>query len=262
MSWTVSDCEISSRSLSSLQVGVQALIFNLTSPLLLQICYSVLCGGARARCPALSRSASVTMATAMDQTVEPTWLPKGNCSSQAVSVCVASHTSDDADVGTLVRNLHVFGGKPVLCSICKTACSVHMKNIHKSSSLYYFTWQKEISRHLVVKSEHFIRIFTFLRAATSYFFTTSFHFCDVTKLRLSSGLTRLGFGKCLGSSCNTGSCSHKYSWKLFQHLITNVWFSHHKTQLEMTLTSCWNLSCGVMLTNVETASRTVVSGSC
>lgn len=89
----------------------QALIFNLTSLLLLQICYSVLCGGARARCPMLGRSASVTMATAMAQTVEPTWLPKGNCSSQAASVCVASQTSDEL---MLARSTVTFtsSGKP------------------------------------------------------------------------------------------------------------------------------------------------------
>lgn len=76
------------------------LFFNLISLLLLQICYCVLHSSARAGSPALSRSASVTIATAMDKTVESTWLPKGNCSSQAVSACVASHMSDKPNVLT------------------------------------------------------------------------------------------------------------------------------------------------------------------
>lgn len=77
--------------------------------LLLQICCNVLRRSARARCPTLSRSASVTIATAMDQTVESTWLPKGNCSSQAASVCVASHMSDNHNILAVAYNPPVFG---------------------------------------------------------------------------------------------------------------------------------------------------------
>lgn len=85
------------------------LFLNLISLLLVQICYCVLHSSARAGSPVLSRSASVTIATAMDYTVESTWLPKGNCSSQAVCACVASHMSDKRRLDAVIRNLCVSG---------------------------------------------------------------------------------------------------------------------------------------------------------
>ncbi len=111
------------------------MFLNLILLLLLQICYSVLHSSARARCPTLSRSASVTMATAMDQTVAPTWLPKGNCSSQAVSVCMASHMSDKHNILAQSSVTFVSLGKPsfpespfcALYAIC-------MFSAHKKSS--------------------------------------------------------------------------------------------------------------------------------
>lgn len=100
------------------------LFLNLILLLLLQICYSVLHSRARARCPTLSRSASVTMTTAMDQTVAPTWLPKGNCSSQAVSVCVASHMSDKHNILAQSSVTFVSLGKPSRIAFPGSTCKL------------------------------------------------------------------------------------------------------------------------------------------
>lgn len=128
--------------------------------LLLQICYSVLHSSARARCPTLSRSASVTMATAMDQTVEPIWLPKGNCSSQAVSACVASHMSDNVLAQSSVTFMSL--GKPRFVLYMLTSCFLYMKNTQVHwSSLHYCNMptchirntHKTTSTNLAVKLE-------------------------------------------------------------------------------------------------------------
>lgn len=121
------------------------LFLNIIVLLLLQICYHVLHSGARARGPARSRSASVTIATAVDQTAAPIWLPKGNCSSQAVAVCAASRMSDKhiltqsfvtlaSPEETSVNYFYVFNMKAVETF---SACEI------KSPQVYLFTYAQK-----------------------------------------------------------------------------------------------------------------------